>query len=185
MANIGDLYTSLLNKIKELTQFKFVHIWNNQISQLEEGQMYAFPFPNCFVEITSSYLPLGLGYSVNDMIITIHIGHEEYDAGGGNFEQNVNVFTYRDLIVKHLNGFQPTGCTNLMRIGEEQDYVHTNIYHYKILFKGAFVDSVGSLDNQIPTEQGEINDVTANVVIDRVNLFDKFDSTFDLTFQFY
>jgi hypothetical protein len=145
MANLGALYTSLLNRVKEITQLQFVHIWNNQLQQLADGETYVYPFPCAFVEILTpaDYLPLGGGFSVADITVRIHIGHEEYDAGGGNFEQNVNVFTYRDLVVNKLNLFQPTGASSLMRSAELQDYVHTNIYHYQIDFRTAFVDTAG------------------------------------------
>ena len=51
MAGISAVYTSIMDQIKTLGTFKFVHIWNNQIQQIEDGQTYAFPFPCCFIEI--------------------------------------------------------------------------------------------------------------------------------------
>ena len=146
MANIAGFYTSLLNEVSAIGAFPFVRIWNNQLEQLEDGTTYAFPFPNAFVEVLvpADYLPLGGGYSISDVTVRIHIGHDEYDAGGGNFEQNVNVFSYRDQVISRLNGFQPTGGSSLMKSAELQDYAHTNVYHYIIDFKGSFIDSVGS-----------------------------------------
>lgn len=184
---VSALYSSIINRIKTASQFGFVHIWNNQLEQLENGETYVFPFPCVFVEIITpaAYSPLGLGYSVGDLIIRIHLGHEEYDAGNGNYEENTNVFTYRDILVGLLNNYQPTGCSSLMKSAEAQDYVHTNVYHYTIEFKAAFIDNSGSFDVQIPTEPGEITEITPGIVVDRVNLYDKFDATFDQTFQFY
>jgi len=167
MAAIGDVYSSIIGRIRQTTNIPFVHIWNNQLEQLAEGKTYVFPFPNCFVEVTAptEYAPLLLGYSVGDIIVRIHIGHEEYDAGNGNYEENTNVFLLRDMIINRLNNFQPTACSSLMKISEEQDYEHTNIYHYKIDFKCAFIDSKGSYDEQnsfvpvIPTDLQTITDV--------------------------
>lgn len=148
MAGIASVYTSLLTQIKTDNRFKFVHIWNNQLEQLEDGDTYAFLFPNAFVEIIPpSSLALPLGYNVSDITIRIHIGHEEYDAGSGNFEENTNVFTYRDAIIKLLTKFKPTGCSQMMKVGEAQDFVHTNVYHYTVDFLCSFVDSIGSIDN--------------------------------------
>lgn len=187
MANIGGLYGDLLAKVKQLTAFKFVQIWNNQLQQLADGSTYSFPMPCAFIEILTptNYLPLGGGYSVSDLVIRIHIGHEEYDAGNGNFEQNTNVFTLRDAIIGHLNNYQPVACSSLMKGAELQDFEHTNIYHYIVEFKTAFIDSVGSYDAQIPSETGTFTTIDSNVVVDLVNLYDKFDQTFDYTFNFY
>ena len=170
-----------------MTAFQFVQIWNNQLDQLAEGTTYVFPFPCAFIEIISpsTWLPLGQGYSVGDIIIRIHIGHEEYDAGGGDFEQNVNVFTLRDAVITQLNNFQPTGCSSLMKVNESQDYMHTNLYHYYVDFKASFIDDRGCLDVQNPPATGVITELVENVVVDIVNLEDKFDETFDLTFNFY
>ena len=59
MANLTALYNSLLAEVKEISAFKFVAIWNNQLEQLEDGLTYAFPFPNAFIEILTpaDYLP--------------------------------------------------------------------------------------------------------------------------------
>ena len=116
------------------------------------------------------------------MKVRIHIGHEEYDAGNGDFEQNVNIFTYRDSIINVLNNFQPTACSTLMKNSEEQDYVHTNIYHYKIEFTTAFVDSKGSYDEQHGFVTAYLDDIIINPQI-VYTLNRTFDPTFDLTFN--
>jgi hypothetical protein len=161
MANLTDLYNSLLAEVKEISAFKFVAIWNNQLEQLQDGLTYAFPFPNAFIEILTptDYLPLGGGYSITDYTVRIHIGHEQYDAGGGNFEQNIEVFNYRDLVIAKLNGFQPTGGSSLMKNAEIQDYTHTNVYHYQIDFRGNFVDAIGNFIDKGDDVTGEITDV--------------------------
>lgn len=186
MANIGGLYNDLLAKVKQLTVFKFVQIWNNQLQQLADGTTYSFPMPCAFIEIVPpNYLPLGGGYSVSDLSINIHIGHEQYDAGNGNFEQNTSVFALRDAVITHLNSYQPIACSSLIKGNEAQDYEHTNIYHYIVEFRTAFIDSMGSIDQQTTSVTGEIDTLETNAVVDLVNLYDKFDETFDITFNFY
>lgn len=186
MAGISNVYQDLKAKITEATASGFVHIWNNQLEQLADGDTYAFPFPCYFIEIQAPtpYDPIGQGYSVGELIVKIHIGHEEYDAGNGNYEENVNIFTLRDRVINKLNNYQPVACSSLMKIAEAQDFVHTNIYHYVIDFKCAFVDSKGSLDEQNEYTTGEIEEVIVNAVVDH-SLPDKFDSTFDYTFNFF
>ena len=186
MAGIADVYQDLKTKITEATTSGFVHIWNNQLEQLADGETYAFPFPCYFIEIQAPtpYDPIGRGYSTGELIIKIHIGHEEYDAGNGNYEENVNIFTLRDNIIKNLNSYQPIACSSLMKIAENQDYVHTNIYHYVIDFKCAFIDSKGSIDEQLTYTTGEIDNVEVDVIVD-TSLPDKFDTTFDNSFNFF
>jgi hypothetical protein len=185
MAGIAQVYSSLIGKIKEITSLGFVHIWNNQLQQLEDGDTYVFPFPNAFVEVIAptNYDPIGQGYAVGELTVRIHIGHEEYDAGNGNFEENTNVFTYRDLIINKLNSFQPTACSLLMKVSETQDFVHTNIYHYIIDFKCSFVDSKGSLDEQkgYIIKQPRTNLIVNGQLVD--NIIQNFDNTFDYTFN--
>lgn len=159
MANLSDFYNSILSEITNIGVFPYVRIWNNQLAQLEDGQTYAYPFPNAFVEVLqpANYLPLGGGYSISDVTVRIHIGHEQYDAGGGLFEQNTDVFNLRNFIISRLNGFQPTGGSSLMKVAELQDFEHTNVYHYQIDFKCSLVDSIGShIDDGVT---GEIVDV--------------------------
>jgi len=173
MAGIAIVYSDLITKIKNDVGLNFVHIWNNQLQQVADGETYVFPFPNAFVEISAptQYDQLSSGYTQGNLIIRIHVGHEEYDAGNGNFEENVNVFTYRDAVIKSLNNFQPTSCSSMMKVSESQDYVHTNIYHYIIEFICSFVDSKGSKDEQIPTVTIE-PPIGIEIDIDRVDFVD-------------
>lgn len=173
MAGIASVFSSLITQIKTIGTFQFVHIWNNQLQQIIDGETYVFPFPNVFVEIVTpnTYLPIGGGYSAADIIIRIHIGHEEYDAGNGNYEENTNVFTYRDAIIKALNNFQPTSCSSMMKVSEQQDYNHTNVYHYMIDFSCSFIDSKGSIDEQIPTTTVE-PPITIQIDVDKLDSID-------------
>jgi len=184
MAGINQVYSSLLSRIKTSTNLPFVHIWNNQLQQLADGDTYVFPFPNAFVEVTppTSYDPIGRGYSTGELIVRIHIGHEEYDAGNGNYEENTNVFAYRDLIINKLNNFQPTACSSLMKISESQDFIHTNIYHYIVEFKCAFIDSRGSYEEQHDFTTGIITELEENaLIVPTINR--TFNYTFNNTFQ--
>lgn len=184
MAGINDLFTDLLARVRtEIPEFKFVHIWNNQLEQLEDGLTYAFPFPNCFVEITSpnDYTPIGRGYSTGELVVRIHIGHEEYDAGGGNMEENRSVFSLRNKVVNKLNNYQPIATSSLMRVSEQQDYSHTNVYHYIVDFRCAFIDEWGGWEAQHETTTGVIEQI---IIVEPVPFIENvFDYTFDTTFN--
>jgi hypothetical protein len=184
MAGIAQVYSSLISRIKTSTSLSFVHIWNDQLRQLEDGETYVYPFPNAFVEVIAptNYDPIGQGYATGELTVRIHIGHEEYDAGSGNFEENTNVFTYRDQIINKLNSFQPTACSSLMKVSETQDFVHTNVYHYIIEFKCAFIDSKGSIDEQKTYVNSQITDVITTPII-VLNLNRTFDKSFNKTFN--
>jgi hypothetical protein len=185
MAGVNDLFTDLLARIRtEIPEFQFVHIWNNQLEQLEDGLTYAFPFPNCFVEIASpnDYTPIGRGYSTGELVVRIHIGHEEYDAGGGNFEENRSVFSLRNKVVNKLNNYQPIATSSLMRTAEQQDYGHTNVYHYIVEFRCAFIDEWGGWEAQHETIEAVIEELNTNIAI-VAQLESTFDKTFDKTFN--
>lgn len=186
MAGIVDVFNDLIARVKvTIPEFKFVHIWNNQLAQMEEGSIYSFPFPNCFIEVVppNDYTPIGRGYSTGELVVRFHIGHEEYDAGGGNFEQNVNVFTYRDKIVNKFNNYQPIATSSLMRVSEGQDYVHTNIYHYIVEFRCAFIDSLGGWEAQHETAQGTILTLADEAQIIPPFTLGVFNNIFNYTFN--
>jgi hypothetical protein len=145
MAGIKDVYTDIKAKVEAMGLFQFVHIWNNQLQQLEDGTTYSFPFPCCFIEIIppTEYNPLGGGYSQGNLVVKFHIGHEEYDTMDGNMEENVNVLSFRDSIIATFTNYQPVACSSMMKSAEVQDYVHTNIYHYMVDFRTAFIDDKG------------------------------------------
>jgi hypothetical protein len=152
MASIKDSILSIKTKLQTLTDLQFVAIWNNQLAEDLEGQIYSFPKPAAFVEaITPNpWMPLGLGYSQSDVIFAIHIVHEEYDAGNGNYEQDTNVYDLKTKVNQLLTYFVPTQGGRLMKISEQQDYNHNNLYHYIIQY------TCGVIDNDADTTRNDI-----------------------------
>lgn len=151
MAGIKDVITDLLAKIETNTSFKYVRVFNNQFQQMEDGTVESFPMPCVFLEIVApqTYDQLGIGYTISDLFIRVHIGQVEYDAGDGTLEQNLSIFALRDSVIHLLQYYQPVGCGGMMKIAEQQDYQHTNVYHYTIDFKCAFVDTLGKTDGDL------------------------------------
>lgn len=148
MAGLKEAILSIVSRCATVPGVAFTHIWNNQLNQEVEGQMYDFPKPAVFVEAQTpnQFLPIGNAYSQSDIYFVIHIVHEQYDAGGGNFEQNTAVFDLRSAIIKKLNYFRPAMCSGLMKWAEAQDYEHTNLYHYTITFLTGLIDDAGVPD---------------------------------------
>lgn len=151
---IDIVYHSIIDKLTtDIPELLWVHKWDNQLDAIEDGKSYDIPFPNAFVEITAptQYTPLSQGWSSGNLIVTIHVGHILYDDQIGGFEENFGVYTYRDRVVKSLTTFQPECCGCMMKVGEKEDFSHTNMYHFMIDFNCEFLDNTGSKEVQFPT----------------------------------
>lgn len=150
MAGLKNAITSILTKLQDVTELQFIRVWNNQLAQDEQGQIYSFPKPAAFVEARTPnpFLPLGGGFSQSDITFVIHLVHEQYDAGDGTFEQNLDVFDLKAKIVTLLTNWKPDMCSGLMKVAEVQHYEHTNLYHYQIEFLTGLIDDAGSDDNK-------------------------------------
>jgi len=145
MASLRSVIEDLLAKIEADTSITFARVWNNQFALQEDGQIYSFPFPCCFIEIVNpDHNQLGLGFTQSDLIIRFHIGQTYYnDPNNGTIEQNLTIFDLRDELVSAFTYYEPVLCSGLMKVHEEQDFEHTNVYHYILDFKCSFVDTVG------------------------------------------
>lgn len=130
------------------TAIGFCRIFNNQFRYMEEGTVESFPFPCTFIEVQmpQEHSQLSSGVTESDVTFKIHIGQVEYDAQDGTLEENKSIFALRDQVVKLLTYFEPSGCSRLMKIREEQDFEHTNVYHYQIHFQCSFIDTTGQED---------------------------------------
>ena len=115
--------------------FKFVHVWNNQIIELDEtNRQFGFQTPAVFVEIATP-TPIGTllgGYQqYDDIRVRLHILHQQLDANGNGFmDENFNIFDLSQLLYGQMNKFEPSGAVKMVRIAEENDYDHGNLYHF-------------------------------------------------------
>ena len=142
MAGLKEPIEDLLALIQTGT-IKFARIWNNQFQFMEEQSIESFPMPCAFVEVISPNTGAAIGYTVSDLTIRVHIGAVEYDSQVGTMEQNTSIFALRDEIIALLTYKMLTGCSGLQKVNEEQDFTHTNVYHYIVDFICSFVDSKG------------------------------------------
>jgi hypothetical protein len=151
MAGINNAISDITSRLERLVGF--CRIWNNQLKYMEEQKIESFPFPCSFVEVVvpQDHSQLASGYTESDVKFRIHLGQVEYDAMDGTLEQNTSIFALRDSVVASLTYFEPTGCNRLMKIEEEQDYQHTNVYHYIITFTTSFIDTTGGIVYQTTT----------------------------------
>lgn len=144
--SLKTVITDIMTRLREIEEVKFVHVFNDQFEYMEQQQSYSFPFPCVFVEIINpaAFAQLGGGYQQADLDIRIHIGMEQYDSGDGNMEQNLDIFDLRDLVFQKLSLYKPTMCSELFKVAEEQDYQHSNIYHYLMDFRTCLIDKTAS-----------------------------------------
>lgn len=140
---LKDVFEDILNRVQTATAIDYVRIWNNQLQLAEQQQMYSFPNLACFVEVILQKSSLSLGVAGGDITIRFHIVHVQYDAGNGTFEQNLEVYDYRDQIIQKFMYYEPVHCSGLQLINEEPDYTHSAVYHYVVDFVCSFTDETG------------------------------------------
>ena len=132
-------------KSQQYKLFQYVAIYNNQISNEEEGED-VFDKPACFVEVdTGDYTPMLGGIGATDITYRLRIVGAEFDATNGTRDQNLTIFEYRDLVKRYLVNFTPLNGSRMMHIAEMQDTDHTAIYVWIMEFKTAFIDVIGSM----------------------------------------
>lgn len=123
--------------------FAFVDVWNNQLDLAEQQQQYSFPLPAAFIEILNVQEPKQLGDGVqlyDQLIVRLHIVHEQLDAGDGTMERNLDVFDLTQKTFKRMQGFEPDKASAFFRVNEERDYYHTNVYHFIQDYKTTYLD---------------------------------------------
>jgi hypothetical protein len=123
--------------------FAFVDVWNNQLELSEQQQQYSFLLPAAFIEILNVQEPKQLGDGVqlyDQLIVRLHIVHEQLDAGDGTMERNLDVFDLTQKTFKHMQGFEPDKASAFFRVNEERDYYHTNVYHFMQDYKTTYLD---------------------------------------------
>jgi len=131
----------------------YARVWNGQVKQLQRGENYPYPLPAAFLEVVlpDDYSQLAEGITECDITFRIHLVDEELDAGDGTMDQNLVIFALRDAVIKLLTYYQPIACSNLQKVSEQQDYDHTNVYHYIIDFKCSFIDDRGDQRQALTT----------------------------------
>ena len=156
MAGIKAVVQDLLAKLNTVEGVKYVRVWNNQLDDLmnKEQDVESFPLPAAFleVEMPNNYLPLPYGISASDIVFKVHLLHEHYDSEDGTMGQNLSVFDLRDGIIIKLTNYEPVSCGALMKIQEQQDSEHANVYHYIISFTCHFIDDTADARKNLITK---------------------------------
>lgn len=143
---LRSVFEDILRKVETDTAIGYVRIWNNQLTLAEQQNIYSFPNLACFVEILLTKSSLSLGIAGGDITIRFHIVNVQLDAMDGTFEQNLEVYGYRDQIIDKFMYYEPVHCSGLQLINEEPDYTHSNVYHYQVDFVCHYIDETGYID---------------------------------------
>lgn len=134
------------DKVNASLLFQKVQLWNDQVSRMNNGTGFGFVAPACFLQMISGETTQLLeNATTTDYTFRFHLLDIELDAGNGDFDQNLTVMTYRDILKSYMVGFQPDNCSTLFFINDDQDFTHTGVYHYIIDLKALFADTKGSI----------------------------------------
>lgn len=141
------LYLDILSRLGIITDFQFTDIWNDQYQDQLDGKTYSFLLPACLIEIINEQpaKQLGVGVQIFDpILIHFHIIHELIDAGDGTMERNVAIFDLKDKIYQAFTKFKTPNakCVRFIRAGEDQDYKHSNVYHFTVNFRTNLIDTL-------------------------------------------
>lgn len=148
-----QLFTELYNRLSPLKDINgnpvYVRIWNNQLDLVMNGNMEMFNMPAIFTGFstaTINNLMGGDGVQMYDpLILEIHILYWQMNAGGdtftdGTFEQNLEVFDFKNRVYATLQAFKTSKGSPLNRTSEELDYSHAGVYHFIQRYATTWVD---------------------------------------------
>lgn len=140
-----QLYLAIKAQLQaKVPAIKFIAMWNDQLRDTNDGKNYSFRMPAVFVEFVLPTQIGGVGNNIQvyePLEVKIHILHEQYDAQNGTMDVNLDVFDFKQSVYKALQLFQAANTSVFDRQSEEQDYDHTNIYHYIQPYMIAMVDN--------------------------------------------
>ena len=149
-----QLILDIIARINTVQGVNFVAVWNNQLSDIESGDVYSFPFPAVFIDIQDYNInDIGNGVQVyEDLIINIHIVTEFYNNSVYEAqEQNLDIFDLKQDIFKALYLFEPNNAVAFTRLGEQQDKDYTNLYHFIQSYKTNLLDNSGKIYGKYST----------------------------------
>lgn len=143
----------------------YIRLWNNQLNDMVEGTFseaatyndnHVTPF--IFIEFVSpmNISTLGNGNQVyEDLFIKLHLIYDFTDAQDGTMGQDLLVLQFAQAVYVALQDWMPSTVTitgnfagtyqvpvgSMVRMEEEQDFNHSNLYHFIQTYKTNYVDS--------------------------------------------
>jgi hypothetical protein len=133
----------------DIKDLQFIQMWNNQLENINDGGNYSFLLPAIFIEFVNNQNvdSVGGGVQVFDPLdINVHIIHDQYDSTDGTMDQNLEVLDLKQKVYKALQLFKTNGSGYFNRVSEDQDYNHSNIYHFIQTYRTTWTDC----DRELP-----------------------------------
>lgn len=135
----------------------YVRMWNNQLERLINGDQSDFSLfgvngdtPAILIEFVSpaTIMHLGNGVQIYDPLdIRVHILHQFFDAQDGTQDQDVVVLDIAEAVYFALNSWfsSTVAYGQFVRISEEWDYDHPDVYHFVQTYRTTYVDTATNL----------------------------------------
>jgi len=135
--------------IAAIPTLRLAAIYNGQPEKIktqetDENGYQLFDSPACFIEAVNAneIQQLGNGYQIYDpLTIRIHVYFTQLDSGTGTLDENLDVFDFKNLVFKALQKYEFDGAVAMVRIAENLDYNHDNVYIYTLDFITNYVDN--------------------------------------------
>ena len=135
-----QVFLDIQAKLLEVTDLKLATMFNNQYLNTDKEQGY--DYPSALIEFANiQYFQLSKSIQQFEADITIHLVYESLE-----FEP-LGFYDVRDSILILLQGYEPTNCSELIRISEQMDSDHDALLIYKIDFRLTGTDVTANTDN--------------------------------------
>lgn len=161
-----DLYLELRAQIlAAATSVQHVRLWNNQVNLIDNNEQIPFPFPAVFIDFpTIEWIDRGKGTQGSRLLVRLHLIYESFHTSEN--EEDLAVFDFREEVYLAVQDYKPSFSGKLMRLQEETDTQHTNMYHWIMDFETEYSDNTaqfprGGVDATVSTLV-----ITKDVVID-------------------
>ena len=157
-----ELIETVRNKIiSDVTEFKEVILWNNQVDSIDLQEERSYNFPNCFIgfQIPATFQNQTNQLQQANIELTVYIVDEIYANEFDDGTPNLDIFDLKQKVFKSLQGYTSNPIGALSRIAEETDEDHPNLYVFKQTY------SVTYLDCEIPEGKTTATPTGADITI--------------------
>jgi hypothetical protein len=161
------LYTDIRTQLETEIPGIHVRLWNNQIKLSEEGEQIPFLFPAVFIDfpyIQWAQGGKGTQRTQEPLIIRLYICFESFATAEN--EEDLDMFDLRQKVYLAVQDFKPTQAGKLMRVAEQTDPNHTNVYMWVMDFNTTYMDKVAEFPRGLTPATITTLDLTKDLQID-------------------
>lgn len=138
---LTKLYNDIKAELEELDIFKYIGIWNNQLSAIngDEGSndWISIQYPSAFIQINvDSIETLSERNQLWNVVVDLHL-IDEFLMGEQN-EENTRILNWADTVWNKMNINKIDGMSVMHCVSNVQDFEHSNVYHYVQSYEGNY-----------------------------------------------